>query len=253
MSYQDFSQVSETLIIQIKKFFIDPNVAKTVLGLSTFVLMLCSYNLVSLYVSYKDWVAIDVNILHRVVLPEQNLPTIGKKHLFGQVIRPGATLSDARKTMLPLKLKGIIYDLDPKLGAAIILGADGVEKSYHVGERLPIKGSNITLEYIFKDKVFIKNNDALEFIEYPKLELKNQPGSKNSINIRNSAPGQFLPSIEPIDNSPINTEIEDENNNNNNNNVEDLDSEAVMDKLSRASGSKLGPVKFRKKGKTNFN
>lgn len=228
MSYQDISQVSELLLVKLRSFFMDAKSAKIALSVSVLLLALCLYNLYSLYSANTNWQPIEISSLNNATISSVNgSQVVSKKHLFGQIIRPGATLEDALKTSLPLKLRGIVNDINPKQGAAIIISPDGKEKSYHVGEKLPIKNSNVTLEYVFKDKVFIKNNGILEYIEYPKVELKNNPKPPG---LNNAPSNQFLPKID-------------------NNNHQEIDTGDIIENLSRNVERRFNFSKFRKKNR----
>lgn len=178
MTSIDYYQLSEKLQKKLSEFFSNSKVAKLFLVTLIAIIVWYIFLIAHLFYSYKYWQ--DIKPIATEFDPNNskyNFKSIAFSHLFGVVNKPGASLADAIKSELPIKLKGVIANVNPKLGSAIILDPDGNEDTYNIGDALPINGREVTLEYVFTDKVYLKNNSVLEYIEYPKLEDKLKGGS----------------------------------------------------------------------------
>lgn len=203
MSYQDYSQLIEISLTKIREFFIDTKIALVALVVSILLLLGAMGNLFNLYFNYVNWIPLGELITNSAskevtVSLNRKITAIHKKHLFGKTISPGSTLADALKTNLPLNLKGVMSNINPKKGSAIIAGPDGVEQSYVVGDKIAAGSTNVVLEYIFNYKVYITNKGVLEYIEYPILDLQSQPPAvKRSVprNIPGNLPSTLPESI----------------------------------------------------------
>jgi len=179
MKYSDLSstteRIKELVIIKLQYFFSDNKIARLIFILSIFLLLWQSYLLLNLFNSYKTWHLPEskpsANIEPAI---KSQFTNIASKHIFGEVAKSLGSLSDALKSNLPLTLKGVIsYANNSKIGEVIIQDSEGKDKVYSIGDRLLLDSGFITLEYIFKDKIYIKNNGVLEYILYPVYDLKN--------------------------------------------------------------------------------
>lgn len=257
MPNHDFSQVSDILLNKIQDhlrvFFNNEFSAKLVFGLVIALCSLALYLLINLALTFNSWDLPVATFPQNVESSEFDNIIIENKHLFGKITKPGATFDHAVKTRLPLTLKGLIIDNDPKAGTAIIAGPDNVEKSYHVGDKLPITDSLVILEYIFKDRVYIKNGDAIEYLLYPKHEFRNQPNGMMG------GSNQFLPNVQDSSSIP---DINIENDNENIERPSDANPENIerpppayedTDRVSKNSVDANKFNRFHKKFKRNYN
>ncbi len=204
----DIERIKELVIIKLQYFFNDAKVAKIILFFSLALLLWQTCLIYSLYYNYKNWQLPDVEQIYRANSQSKpnNTLVIVNKHIFGALARPGGSLADAVKTALPLVLKGVIANsADSKLGQAIIQGGDGKQKVYAAGDQLKGVSGHVVLEYIYREKVYIKNNGRLEYILYPILDLSTLSGksdknifrSGNSGIINKNLPQQTIFGAEP--------------------------------------------------------
>ncbi|MBP9722319.1 MAG: hypothetical protein KBD64_04075 [Gammaproteobacteria bacterium] len=181
--FSNFSNWKDSISSRLQYFFSDSKIARLILFGSVLTLFWQSYLLYILHSSFKNWQLPQIQKV-QVVSEEFSdfklVNNVETKHIFGEVVKPGGSLENALKTNLPLTLKGIMAYSDPKRGEAIIQDANGKEKAYVIGDRLPADSGLVTLEYVFKNKVYIKNNDVLEYILYPVLELQSGSNSDTS-------------------------------------------------------------------------
>lgn len=182
MQYQDFSQIKEIIVNKTQQFFINAKIALAMLILSTILLLWQLYSIIDLYLFSKSDAAASFlrfeNINHVVLADEFTLLpklNIDQYHLFGVVAKSGGTMAQALKSSLPLILKGVMAYTNSKYGHAIIKDDSGKEKYYNIGDKISSNLGSVTLEYVFKDRVFIRNNGVLEYIPYPKLDLSTKP------------------------------------------------------------------------------
>ncbi len=174
MILDNMSQIYELTLPKLQYFFSDEKIARVVLYLFYVLFVICIFLNVALFWKYAKWEPLVVTYIDTSEVKSLEVSDIAQKHIFGVPSKAGATLASARETKLPIKLKGVVVPLNPKLGSAILL-VDNKEQSYKVGDIITVGGNKVTLEYVFKDKIFISNNDSLEYVLYPKLEdrLKN--------------------------------------------------------------------------------
>lgn len=201
MQYQDFSQIKEIIVNKTQQFFINAKIALAALILSAMLLLWQLYSITNLYLFSKSDAAASFlrfeNTNHVLLADEFTLLpklNIDPYHLFGIVAKSGGTMAQALKSSLPLILKGVMAYTNSKYGHAIIKDDSGKEKYYNIGDKISSNLGSVTLEYVFKDRVFIRNNGVLEYIPYPKLNLSTKPTASYA--------------REPvINNNPINNQI----------------------------------------------
>lgn len=194
----DFYQLSETLQLKAQAFFSNEKIAKACFVVAIILFLWCSYIFVAMFVAHYTWKQPEPFTIAKDIKqsPMDNVVIINK-HLFGGIPKTGTSLADANKTSLDIKLKAIIADENSKLGSIIVADKDGIEKSYFVGDKIPTSENKVTLEHIFKDKIYFSSNDVLEYYEYPKLELKTVPENKRVV-----SPSLSIP-VAPVTNSPM--------------------------------------------------
>lgn len=213
---QDLAQYSELAQVKLRHILADGKSAKTTLIVSSCILLYCFYLIFSLYTSVGALqLPVSDNVAGTTVMPKNDFALIQKKHLFGITARPGATLADAIKSDLPIEIKGIISNVNPRVGTAILTGTDEEEKGYNIGDTIKVQGIEVSLEYIFDDKIYIKNNELLEFILYPRLSLDSKPSNSNDMEqpiSGNDVNTEFLPKAqeESYDEEPKGTPINKE-------------------------------------------
>lgn len=192
--------IYELFLSKLQYFFSDEKIAKVVLYSFYVLFIICIFQNANLLWKYSSWQPLKPISKDLTEVKSLDVSDIAQKHIFGVSSKPGATLANARETKLPIQLKGVVAPQNPKLGSAILL-VDNKEQSYRVGDKIVIGSNKVILEYIFRDKVFINNNEILEYILYPKLEdrLKNPSDSqsplfnKSLIKFKNSNENNFLP------------------------------------------------------------
>lgn len=181
MASYDLSQINDVLLPKLQYFFNDEKIAKFVLVLSYFFLVSIVYLNAALIWNYLNWKTLEPVSSEQSNIKSTEVSTITQKHLFGVTSKPGATLANAKETKLAIKLKGVVVAQNPKLGSAMLSIDNAEEESYHVGDDIMVSGIKVTLEYIFREKVYINNDGSLEYVLYPKLEGKiGQPGESGS-------------------------------------------------------------------------
>ncbi len=185
MKYSDLSQYKDLATSKLQYFFHDIKIAQIGLLATVSILVLQFYLLFSLSLNAKNWQMPQISYSntnlnfspHRKTF---EISDIKEKHLFGEVIRDNDSLDDALKSILPLTLKGVIASSDPKDGQAIIQDVTGKENVYFIDDRIPVDSGLVTLEYVYKDKIYIKNNGVLEYILYPVLDLSSLQGNEDA-------------------------------------------------------------------------
>lgn len=185
MKYSDLSQYKDLATSKLQYFFHNIKIAQIGLLATVSILALQLYLLFSLSLDAKNWQMpqISYSNINFNLSPHKKtleISDIKEKHLFGEVIRDNDSLDDALKSILPLTLKGVIASSDPKDGQAIIQDAAGKEDVYFIDDRIPVDSGLVTLEYVYKDKIYIKNNGVLEYILYPVLDLSSLQGNDDA-------------------------------------------------------------------------
>lgn len=90
--------------------------------------------------------------------------SIASWHLFGDTPRaPGAEGETA--STLALILRGTVADGDPQAGFAVIAGADGIERSYRIGQEV-VPG--VRLSAVHPDRVVLSRGGAEETLRLPR-------------------------------------------------------------------------------------
>lgn len=182
-------RIKELVTIKLQYFFSDSKIAQVILTIAVLLLVWQSYLLLHLYSGYKNWQLPQVQQIFNAKNDHTRTQSIdiASKHIFGEVIKSLDSLAEAIKSRLPITLKGVIADSqNPKAGQVIIQDNSGKQKVYGVGDRLSINSSKIILEYVFKEKIYLKNNGTLEYILYPIVDLTNKNTSRNNINKNNT-------------------------------------------------------------------
>lgn len=186
----DFVQVKEKVVIKLHYFLTDNKIAQIILSCTLIILLWQAYLFFSLYTSYKNWQLPDIT--SSLALDKtSNIPgfyhinNISDQHIFGKVTKAGGTLADALKSSLPLTLKGVIAGNNSKHGEAIIQDEKGKHNVYAIGDKIPVDSGSVTLEYVFKEKIYINNNGILEYILYPVMDLNSRSLDKASNRTKN--------------------------------------------------------------------
>lgn len=88
-----------------------------------------------------------------------------KQALFGNYLQGGG---DIKESDLDVELVGILYDSKQINSQVIIRSANGIEKTYNIGDALP---GGAIIKQINQQGVVVLYNGALERLHLPKLEL----------------------------------------------------------------------------------
>jgi len=96
-----------------------------------------------------------------------NVAAIANAHLFGsaQVAAAATDAENAPRTSIPLVLTGIIATNDPRYGFAILGENAGATKVVPVGDMVP---GGAKLHSVYREKVVLDRNGALESLELPR-------------------------------------------------------------------------------------
>ncbi len=84
--------------------------------------------------------------------------SVASWHLFGDTPRAAGADGEVAST-LALILRGTVADRDPKAGFAVIAGADGVERSFRVGQDVV---SGVQLAAVYADRAVLSRGGAEE-------------------------------------------------------------------------------------------
>ncbi len=78
------------------------------------------------------------------------------------------SIGEIKKSMLNVKVVGILYSTREADSQAIIKTADGQEQTYRKGDKLP---GGVVIQRITPDGVLVMHNNSLESLSLPKNEL----------------------------------------------------------------------------------
>lgn len=92
------------------------------------------------------------------------VPSIASWHLFGDTPRAAGTGGETAST-LGLILRGTVADGDPKAGFAVIAGADGIERSFRIGQEV-VPG--VRLAGVYADRIALSRGGAEEVLRLPR-------------------------------------------------------------------------------------
>lgn len=107
---------------------------------------------------------------------EQNKPKeILNSALFGIYMSDDLNDDDVKKTMLDLELLGVLLDSDIERSQVIIRSANGDEKTYKMGDKLP---GGAQIKKIMASGILVERNGNLERLSLPKKELTFDPIAK---------------------------------------------------------------------------
>lgn len=113
----------------------------------------------------KDDAAADARVVSAEAVPA-GAPTrsIASWHLFGDTPRASGASGEAAST-LALILRGTVADRDPQAGFAVIAGADGIERSFRVGQEVV---SGVRLSAVHPDRIVLSRGGAEETLRLPR-------------------------------------------------------------------------------------
>ncbi len=112
---------------------------------------------------------------HRGTNPQLLLATIVNAHVFGSAAGLAGG-PDAPPTSMPLVLTGVIADKDPARGQAIIGANAAAAKLYSVNAVIP---GGARLHAVYRDRVLLERNGALETLALPRTALGGVTTSAN--------------------------------------------------------------------------
>lgn len=155
---------------EIKLVFIRPVVAKLV---AVSVALLVVYQLVTGFVSYMSIKHAPITVSH------SSLPTKAElnppKHnagltadFFGHYVPKNLNELNVKRSMLNLKVVGIMLASDEDDSKVIIQTAHGNDQTYQVGDDVP---GGATIKRITADGVLVYRNGELESLTLPKNDL----------------------------------------------------------------------------------
>lgn len=113
--------------------------------------------------------------IETLLAEQRQVPSLAGFHLFGALNAPidlrtaAGTLPD---TTLALTVLGVIAADNPKLGLAILRGADTPERQYRVGDEI---AAGVTLDSVLPDRILLSRNGALEALRLPREILASSP------------------------------------------------------------------------------
>ena len=96
-------------------------------------------------------------------------------HLFGEYLPKDLAGDDVPKTILDLKLMGVMLAEPSQFSQVILKIPGGREKVYHEGDTIP---GNARIVKILKDKVIIRRSGRVESIAFPQDKLIFHPSPK---------------------------------------------------------------------------
>ena len=121
---------------------------------------------------------------HSDKIPDTDISTLAKLHVFGRYTPPAINVADEKptvaepeldlsalpKTKINLKLSGIGYSANDARASAIIVTPDGQHDHFVIGEEIV---ANATVHLIERERVIIKHNGKLEVLELPEAGAGN--------------------------------------------------------------------------------
>ena len=136
------------------------------------VIMICSVAY-QFFLSFSDQPAEDrqSDELSVPSTPPVDVASIKKWHLFGQAAI-GDDASSLPDTSLNLVLQGVFQADDPQQSYVAIIGTDGAEKIYHIGDKLP---GGAQIEEILPDAVVLSIAGEREKLTLPRQGIDFAP------------------------------------------------------------------------------
>lgn len=102
-------------------------------------------------------------------------PSLLKTELFGQYLPESVDGDNVKKSLLNLKLVGVMQAFPAKYSQVIITTSSGRDKILMVGDEIE---SGITVVKIYQDKVLIAHDGQVESISMQKHSLQFEPPAK---------------------------------------------------------------------------
>lgn len=96
--------------------------------------------------------------------------------LFGKYVAKLSAGQVLQKSTIGLRLIGIMYSPTTENASQVVIRMrDGEEQTYGVGEQLP---GGVTIEKIEANRVILRNDDVLEELTFPRLQLNFEKPAK---------------------------------------------------------------------------
>ncbi len=95
--------------------------------------------------------------------------------IFGKYVPGNLGVMDVRKSMLDLKITGIMLAVHEEDSQVIIHSSSGTDQTFRVGDTLP---GGAIIKRITADGVFVERKGELESLSFPKNELIFEPQPK---------------------------------------------------------------------------
>ena len=111
-------------------------------------------------------------VLSTATTKQEDSSKIIDAHIFGTYIPKGLNGQDVKKSLLNLKVIGIMLAKPSKFSQVVIASPNGKQRVYHQGDTLP---GGAKIKNIMKSGVLIERNGQLESLMMPKDSLTFDP------------------------------------------------------------------------------